>query len=217
MPHDNIPCPVLWDYLCLECDTHFKEVEEGLSGLNIAYTINRRLVRGMDYYTKTTFEVTTTHLGAQNAVAAGGRYDRLVQQLGGPNVPAVGMAIGMERLAQLMPSDTTPKKPLMLFMLPLGAASKRFLLPCLYHLRRKDIKTDMGDSNKNLKNQLKYADYLKAQYVLIVGENELKENEGILRDMTTHQQEKIPLDGLIDRVINRILSKKETLHEEEVD
>jgi len=195
--------PISLDHLCVECFTHFKAVEDGLNRLEIAYTLNRHLVRGIDYYTKTAFEMTSTGLGAQNAVAAGGRYDRLIEILGGPPTPAIGFAVGIERVIQLIPPGVTQEDPLLLFMIPLGETAYQLLSPVLYSLRKKRIRSEIGDKNKNLKNQLKLSDRMKAQYVLIVGDEEIKEGQGVLRNMSTHDQEKIPLATLVENMTKR--------------
>ncbi len=196
--------PSTLSHLCTECHTHFKAVQEGLHQLEIPYTLNRHLVRGIDYYTKTAFEMTTTHLGAQNAVAAGGRYDSLIELLGGPKTPAIGFAIGMERIAQILNPAMIPKSPLALFIAPLGETANRFLFSQLYAFRQRGIKSEIGNGKSSLKSQMKLADRLGAQYVLIVGDEELKEEMGILRNMTTHEQGKVALTPLVDNVITRI-------------
>jgi len=198
----NAPASV--DHLCAECQIHFEQVEAGLHQLGISYILNRHLVRGIDYYTKTAFEMTTTNLGAQNAVAAGGRYDRLIEILGGPPTPAIGFAVGIERAVKLIPPDAISETTTTLFMVPLGETAYQLLSPTLYNLRKKKIRSDMGDKNKNLKNQLKLSDRIKAQYVLIVGDEEIKEGKGILRNMSTHHQEKVPLSNLVENVIQHI-------------
>jgi len=198
----NAPASI--DHLCTECHTHFKEVEDGLQQLAISYAINRHLVRGIDYYTKTAFEMTTTNLGAQNAVAAGGRYDRLIKMLGGPDTPAIGFAVGIERVVQLIAPDAVQETPVTVFMVPLGNAAYQLLAPALYTLRKKKIKSEIGDRNKNLKNQLKLSDRMNAQHVVIVGDEEIKEGNAIFRNMATHHQEKIPLAHLVENLIKEI-------------
>ena len=198
--------PITRATLCTECLTHFEQVENGLQQLGIAFILNPRLVRGIDYYTKTAFEITTTALGAQNAVAAGGRYDHLIQFLGGPDTPAVGAAIGMERVAQLINPTLCPSSPLTLFIIPLGEAANRFLLPRLYALRQNRIRSEMGNSKNSLKSQMKQADHLKGQYVLIVGDQELQEGHAPLRNMSTREQEKIKLATLVEDLIHRVKS-----------
>ncbi len=199
--------PASRDFLCLECDIHFKAVEEGLHRLNIPYVVNRHLVRGIDYYTKTAFELTTTALGAQNAVAAGGRYDSLIQTLGGPQVHAIGFAIGLERVAKLINPETIQPNPLMLFMAPLGERAHMLLFPMLYAFRRNKVKSELGDRNMNLKRQLKQADHFKARYVLIIGDDELGSGYAVLRNMVTREQQKIPLVTLVESTIAKIVQK----------
>jgi histidyl-tRNA synthetase len=197
--------------LCTECADHFQAVQAGLNLIQIPYVVTPRLVRGLDYYTKTAFEMTTTHLGAQNAVAAGGRYDGLVELLGGQKTPAIGFAMGIERVAALMQShplkdalDSRNNGPT-LFMAPLGEAANRLLLPILFSLRKKKIRSEMGNPMRPLKNQIKQADRLSAQYLLIVGDSELATGKGILRNMVTHAQQEVGLSDLIETLLSRIL------------
>jgi len=198
----NAPAPQ--DSLCTECDEHFKAVQDRLNLLGIAYQLNPRLVRGLDYYTQTAFEITTTKLGAQNTVAAGGRYDGLVHQLGGPKTSAIGFAIGIERLAALMNPAKIHNTPLTLFIAPLGEAATRMLLPMLFALRKRKIKSEMGNEKHSLKNHMKHADKLSAEYVVIVGDTELQTGKGILRNMATHAQEEIALSTLVGDIIGRL-------------
>ena len=200
MATENAPAPP--DFLCAECDAHFKAVQKGLRLTGIAYQINPRLVRGLDYYTKTAFEITTTHLGAQNTVVAGGRYDGLIQHLGGAKISAIGFAIGVERLSALI-NKKCNSTPLALFIAPLGEAACDVLMPMLSSLRKKKIKCEMGDARHSLKNQMKHADKLAALFVLIVGETELQSGMGILRNMVTHTQEEIDLTA-VDTIISHI-------------
>lgn len=192
------------DHLCQECSDHFKSVEEGLRALKISFEIRPHLVRGLDYYTKTAFEMTTTALGAQNAVAAGGRYDGLVAALGGPATPAIGFAIGMERLMQLVPPSPLQKLPLHLYLIPLGKTAGERLFPILYDLRRKEFRCEMGREDSSLKSQMKRADRLGARFVLIVGEDEIAQGRAVLRDMTTKGQINIELTALVDAILSKI-------------
>ncbi|MFY9270650.1 MAG: histidine--tRNA ligase [Candidatus Manganitrophaceae bacterium] len=198
----NAPAPV--DSLCAECAVHFKLVQEGLDLLKISYQLQPHLVRGLDYYTKTAFEMTTRHLGSQNAVAAGGRYDGLVEALGGPSTPAIGFAIGMERLVQLIDSALIQKSDLPLYIVPLGEAPVRLLFPILFSLRQKKIRGEMGNERLGLKSQMKRADRLGASYVLIVGDEEIKRGTAILRNMSTKTQEEIPLSTLTETLHARL-------------
>lgn len=192
----NAPSPI--DHLCAECREHFKAVREGLDRLAIPHQVQPHLVRGLDYYTKTAFELTTHKLGAQNAVAAGGRYDGLVEALGGPPTPAIGFAIGVERLVQLIDPVLVPTSRLQLFLAPLGKAAGAALSPTLLALRRKNIRSEMGNDALSLKSQMKRADRLGAEYVLILGENEMAQGKAVLRNMSTKAQEEIPLSTLTE-------------------
>ncbi len=192
------------DYLCQECSDHFKSVQKGLRKLNISFVIRPHLVRGLDYYTKTAFEITTTALGAQNAVAAGGRYDGLVAALGGPATPAIGFAIGMERLMQLVPPSPFQNLPLHLFLIPLGKMAGEYLFPVLYALRRKELRCEMGKENASLKSQMKRADRLGARFVLIVGEDEIDRGTTVLRDMATKEQINIEFTELTETILSNV-------------
>ncbi|MBI3804734.1 MAG: histidine--tRNA ligase [Nitrospirae bacterium] len=198
----NAPSPI--DHLCAECRDHFKAVREGLEQLQIPYQLQPHLVRGLDYYTKTAFELTTNKLGAQNAVAAGGRYDGLVEALGGPPTPAIGFALGMERVIQLIDPARIPAVRLQLFIAPLGKQAGQFLFPLLLALRKKKIRSEMGSDTLGLKNQMKRADRAGAAYVLIVGEDEMARGKAILRDMSTKVQEEIPLSTLTETIVTKL-------------
>ncbi len=196
--------PLSINHLCPECQGHFKEVREGLDRLEIPHTLKPHLVRGLDYYTKTAFEITNNRLGSQNAVAAGGRYDGLIETMGGPPTPAVGFAIGIERLMQLIDPKQIPKPSLPLYIAPLGKTAGQFLLSLTFTLRSNGLRCEMGDEASNLKNQMKQADRLGARHVLIVGESELAKGCAILRNMTTKGQEEIPLTELSESLLSRI-------------
>ena len=190
-----VSAPSIIDHLCEECREHFGEVKQALSILGVPYAVNPRMVRGLDYYTRTTFELITTELGAQGAIGAGGRYDGLVQQLGGPEVPGIGFAMGMERLVMLLSlKEQSGKRPAMdLFLVTLGAKAyeKGFVL--LQMLRTEGLCVMMDHEGRSLKNQMKQADRLNARYSLILGENELENREAALKDMQSGEQETIEL------------------------
>ncbi|MFQ5588941.1 MAG: histidine--tRNA ligase, partial [Nitrospiria bacterium] len=196
--------PASSEHLCSECDAHFKAVRQGLDALEISYQHSRHLVRGLDYYTKTAFEMTTRHLGAQNAVAAGGRYDGLVEALGGPSTPAIGFALGMERLIQLLPEGENSFRPLKLFIAPLGEAAGQLLFPILYALRKKNLRCEIGNSGTGLKKQMKQADRLGAAYVLIAGDEEMATQKTVLRNMNTKEQTELELADLVNNVLAAI-------------
>ncbi len=196
--------PVSSDHLCEECETHFKAVQAGLDLLKIPYVLSPLLVRGLDYYTKTAFELTTKDLGAQNAVAAGGRYDGLAEALGGAATPAIGFAIGIERVMQLYGKSKSAAPKLKLFIAPLGEAAGELLFPVLNEVRKKKIWTEMGKPSLALKRQMKQADRLGAEFVLILGDREREEGKAILRDMRTKAQSELVLENLVDVLANRL-------------
>ncbi|MFC1571055.1 histidine--tRNA ligase [Candidatus Margulisiibacteriota bacterium] len=189
---DKAPASV--DTLCPACKTHLDGVMEGLRDGKVAFTINKRLVRGLDYYTRTTFEIVSGKLGAQNAVSGGGRYDTLVEELGGKAMPAVGFAIGLERVIELMKADS--RKPIAvssvsLFIATLGDEAKKLGFELLSKVREKGIAADMDYLGKTLKAQLKTADRLGAEKVFIIGEDEMKKGKGILKNMKTGEQSEL--------------------------
>ncbi len=184
--------PKLPDFLCADCRQHFETVQESLHLFNLPFKLNPKMVRGLDYYTRTTFEITAEHLGAQNAVVGGGRYDHLVRDLGGPDIPGIGFAIGFERLVSLVPDKDESKGPL-LFIAPLGEeALKRAFLLC-NELRMENLPVEMDYTGRSLKSQMKTADRLKSAYTLILGDNELKANKALLRDMKSGLQSDVNL------------------------
>jgi histidyl-tRNA synthetase len=186
--------PSSLDHLCDDCQRHFGDVREGLKHLKIPFEINERLVRGLDYYTRTAFEVTASGLGAQNAISAGGRYDGLVEALGGPSTPGIGFAMGVERIASLM-ERIEPTKPDLFFAL-LGEEARRQMFPVVMQLREIGLRIEMDYAGGGLKKQMGLSDKLGARYTLIVGENELKSGKGILRNMATKEQTEPPLSTL---------------------
>jgi histidyl-tRNA synthetase len=178
---------------------------KSLHKLNVPYVVDKRLVRGLDYYTRTAFEIQTTSLGAQSAVAGGGRYDNLVKELGGPDIPATGFAIGFDRLSELV-GLTAPdlvKKP-DIFLAALGAESQALAFEWVCALGKAGILAEMDLGDKSLKSQMKRADRLGAANVLMVGANELKEGTAILRNMETKEQETVSIHNLVENLKNKI-------------
>jgi histidyl-tRNA synthetase len=191
--------PSILDSLCDDCRTDFDLVMDSLSKLDVPYVVDKRLVRGLDYYTRTAFEIQTSSLGAQSAVAGGGRYDNLVKELGGPDIPATGFAIGFDRLAELVGLNAPDliKKP-DVFLAALGSKSQTLAFEWMCALGRDGLMAEMDLGNKSLKSQMKRADRLGAANVLIVGDNELKEGTAILRNMETKEQESISLENIVE-------------------
>jgi len=195
--------PVMSDYLCQSCAEHFAAQRRYLETLDIAYEVNPRMVRGLDYYTKTAFEVVAAGLGAQTAVAAGGRYDHLVAALGGPDIAGIGFAIGMERLLLVLPDETVPTGPL-LFIAALGEGPQQKALGLSYKLNQAAVRTMIDYEGRSLKAQMRRADKFGARYVLILGEDELSSGTAIFRDMEKKKQKKIPLPSVFEEIVRRM-------------
>lgn len=192
--------PSLVDSLCEPCAAHFDSVKYFLKLYGIEPLVNPRMVRGLDYYTRTTFEITAdTGLGSQNAVAAGGRYDRLVEELGGPATPCFGFAIGMERLALLLDRKEAPSEPLTVFI-ALGTDAEKKGVELVSAWRDAGIRVVEDFSSGALKSRMKRADRLGADYAVILGENELNQGVATVKDMKRATQETAPWDKVADLI-----------------
>jgi len=196
--------PELTNFLCEGCRAHYEAFKAHLSEAEVSYRINPRLVRGLDYYTRTIFEIKAEGLGAQDTVAAGGRYDGLVSALGGPDTPAVGFAIGMERWLLVSELPAELESPPEIFIAPLGEEALRMALGLSRTLRAKGVRVEADYEGRRLKALLRQADRLSAQKVLILGEDELRKKEALLKDLRTGAQESLPFEDLTD-LANRIL------------
>ena len=196
--------PQVIDYICDECQRHFNKVKEhlGMAGLN--FILNPRMVRGLDYYTRTAFEVVSYQLGSQNAVTGGGRYDNLFQEIGGLDVPGIGFAIGMERLISLLPKEKEFIQYPHLFIAALGEESYKEAYQLINQLHLEGVRAELDYEGKSLKSQMRRADKLKAKYVLIVGGEELKRGRAVLRNMETKSQEEIPMSNLLETLKSKI-------------
>jgi histidyl-tRNA synthetase len=193
--------PSLEDFLCGECNGHFEAVKDGLDRLGVGYIIDNRLVRGLDYYTRTTFEIQTSSLGAQSAVAGGGRYDGLISALGGPGTPAIGFAIGFDRLVEILSqAEGDLNQGPDIFVAPLGENSQREALVWASDLSCEGVATEIDFSGKSLKSLMKRANRIGARYVMIVGDAELEEGAVVVRNMATKDQVKVPLEGMAVKV-----------------
>lgn len=191
--------PKILDHICPSCTAHFDKVKAALDSVGVKYSVNPFLVRGLDYYTGAVFEVTHKNLGSQDAVAAGGRYDNLIEQLGGDKTPACGFAIGLDRLL-LASKDKIPAKEgrVELFIAPLGDEAQYEGFKLLTDLRNKGVSSQMGFDGKSLKSQMRLADKIKAKRVLIIGEEELKKGAAVLRNMDTKEQKEVKLKDATD-------------------
>ena len=189
--------PSFADHLNEESRTFFEQVKEGLSALGIVFELNERLVRGLDYYGHTAFEFTTTELGAQDAVMAGGRYDGLIGTMGGPKTPGVGWAAGVERLVMLCDVSPPARRPVAL--VPLGAAAESRALVLAEELRASGLRVDVGFSG-NLGRRMKRADRMNAVAAVLIGDDELAKDVATVRDMDGGEQEEVPLGALRERL-----------------
>jgi histidyl-tRNA synthetase len=207
--------PSMLDFLCEPCHLHFDQVRDGLVALKTPFVVDKTLVRGLDYYNRTIFEVTTNQLGAtQNAVGGGGRYDDLVRDLalagtsgktGGPSSPAIGFAGGVERLVLLLGERLEEFKPsLKLFVVLPDEKGLKRAMTIAQAMREKGLRTDLDYTGKSMKSQMKKADKYKAEYVLILGGSELEKNVAVLRNMATKAQEEISLDKIEAELLRRL-------------
>ena len=200
--------PSLLDALCPDCDQHFRAVRQELELLNVPFQLNRFMVRGLDYYTRTTFEFLTTELGAQAAVGAGGRYDGLIEQLGGPPLTGIGFAMGLERIVLLLEQqsdDRLPKAAADLFIAALGTNLLPQCSRLTHLLRRSGIRAAIDYSGRSLKAQLKQANRINARFALIVGADEWTRQEGTLRNMSTQEQQPVSLAGSPEEQCRRLI------------
>ncbi|HSD65498.1 MAG TPA: His/Gly/Thr/Pro-type tRNA ligase C-terminal domain-containing protein, partial [Vicinamibacteria bacterium] len=191
--------PRITDHLCGACAEHFAEVRRQLGLLGIPYRMSHRLVRGLDYYVRTTFEVTSGRLGAQSSVLGGGRYDGLVKDLGGPDAAGIGFAVGLERLALLVPPGGAPGR-CDVFLMPLGAAGLDRALRLQRALRRAGLAAMLDPEGRSFKSRMKQADRLGARFVAILGDDEIARGVWTVRDMARSAQEDVPEEGILDHL-----------------
>jgi histidyl-tRNA synthetase len=187
--------PRVTDFLCPDCREHFEALLSLLGLLDLSYVINPEMVRGLDYYTRTTFEVTSKKLGAQNTVAAGGRYDKLVEEFGGPPTPAIGFAIGMERIVELLKASDKLKIPVpKVFIATIGAPAEKEGLILAERLREKGLWVEISYAGSSLRSQLRKADKLSASYVLIIGDDEISSGTLKWKRLSDGSQGEIPIN-----------------------
>ena len=197
--------PRLTDHLSPHARTHFDQVLAGLAAIAIPYRLNPRLVRGLDYYCLTSFEITSTHLGAQNAVGAGGRYDGLVETLGGPSVPAVGFALGLERVSLMLPqASMSSSDQFLYYVAAFGDHGTKRGLVLLDELRRAGISAHCDYRATTLKAHLRQADRSKCRYAILLGDEEVIRGSVILRNLESKAQEELSLVGLSSLLTSRI-------------
>ncbi|MBW7572948.1 histidine--tRNA ligase [Caproiciproducens faecalis] len=188
--------PRMLDYLCDDCRTHFEGVKTYLDAVDIEYTVNPSIVRGLDYYTKTVFEFISTDLGAQSTVCGGGRYDGLVEEMGGQHMPALGFGLGMERLMMILDAQKVEfpePETCDLFIGALGDAARLAAFQLTHSLQEYSISAACDINDRGLKAQMKYADKIAAKYSLVLGDNELETKKAVIKNMKTGEKSKIDL------------------------
>lgn len=203
--------PVVTDYLCEECDEHFKKVQEYLKAMNIEYTINPKIVRGLDYYTKTVFEFISNSIGAQGTVAGGGRYDGLVDELGGQKTPSLGFAMGLERLMMLMEAQNAPFPDASapdLFVVALGDKATLKAVEIVKDMRAEGFTALMDLNQRSVRAQMKYADKLGAKFNIVIGDNEVENGTAKLKNMNTGEETDIALETFVSGFYNISLSEQ---------
>lgn len=204
--------PVMLDYLCADCAAHFEEVRACLTAAEIPFELDTGIVRGLDYYTRTVFEFVSDALGAQAVVCGGGRYDGLVEELGGPHLPSLGFAIGLERLLMIMEAKgaALPESPRCeVYFAPMGKEAVRACFALVTRLREGGVAAECDLTGRGLKAQMKYADKLGARYTVVVGDNELASQRAVLKDMADGKTEEIALDdSLYTTLYNKSLDRQ---------
>ncbi|MBQ7368341.1 MAG: histidine--tRNA ligase [Clostridia bacterium] len=196
----NANAPSMLDYLCEDCKAHFEEVKACLAGAGVEYEIDSRIVRGLDYYTRTVFEFVSTAIGAQGTVCAGGRYDGLIEQLGGAPTPAVGFAAGMERLLIVMEQTGVqipePQKPTV-YLAGMDDKCRQKAFELAARLRASGVSAEIDHMSRSVKAQFKYADKLGAKFVAVIGESELLEGQMSVKNMSNGETEKIAFENAV--------------------
>lgn len=189
--------PKITDYLCEECENHFSEVKRYLDSAGVKYTVNPKIVRGLDYYTKTVFEFVTDCIGAQGTVCGGGRYDGLIEELGGKHMPSLGFAMGLERLLMVMDAqgiNIPDDDKCALYIATMGDDAKIKAFELLRRVRECGLIAETDVVGRGLRAQMKYADKIGAKYSLVLGDNELNENKAKVKNMETGEQTELALD-----------------------
>lgn len=200
----SMGAPTTTDCLCGECGSHFAKVKKHLDDVGINYTVDTRLVRGLDYYTNTAFEIMASDIGAQSSIGGGGRYNGLVEDIGGPPTPGIGYALGLERIIATMERqglEFPGERRFDLFISTLGEAARDEAFKLLYRLRRSGLAAEMDFMGRSLKAQMKYAGKFNTAYAIILGDEELARGVAVVRNMAVGEQQEIPLEGIIEYLV----------------
>ena len=196
--------PMMIDYLCDDCRDAFEQLKANLDAMGIEYVVDPGIVRGLDYYTKTAFEFVTTKIGAQGTVCGGGRYDKLVEEVGGPSTPGVGFGLGKERLLLTMEAcgvEIPEPSGADVFIAVMGDEAKAAGLKLMRELRKQGIAVQMDIMGRNIKNQFKYANRINARKTVVIGQDELEKNSFAIKDMATSQQVNVPMESIVEELM----------------
>lgn len=196
--------PMMIDYLCDDCREAFEQLQANLDAMGIEYVVDPGIVRGLDYYTKTAFEFVTTKIGAQGTVCGGGRYDKLVEEVGGPSTPGVGFGLGKERLLLTMEAcgvEIPEPAGADVFIAVMGEEAKAAGLKLMRELRQKGIAVQMDIMGRNIKNQFKYANRINAAKTVVIGQDELEKNSFAIKNMATSEQINVPMEDIVDELL----------------
>lgn len=196
--------PTVLEYLCEDCAAHFVSVQDHLKAVGIPFAVNSRIVRGLDYYTRTVFEFVSREIGAQGTVCGGGRYDGLMEELGGPHLPSLGFALGLERLMMVMEKQglTLPeRKECLLYIASRGDQARMEAFKTAVALREEGFYVACDVSERSVKAQMKYADKLGARFSMVLGEDELQTGEASLRNMKTGEQQDVKLGNALKALL----------------
>lgn len=191
--------PAITDYICEECSTHFENLKKYLSLAGLEYTVNPRIVRGLDYYTKTVFEFVTTSLGSQGTVCGGGRYDNLIEQIGGSSVAGVGFGMGLERVLMLLEAEgieIVNSETIKVFIASMGESASNKAFELSYKLRTRGVSCETDHMQRSFKSQFKYADKIGAEYVIALGDNEIESGKCKVRKMADGSEVEISIDSV---------------------
>ena len=195
--------PKIVNHLCEECETHFDSVKTNLSNLDIDFVIDSKLVRGLDYYTKTAFEVKYEGLGAQDTIFGGGRYDKLAEEIGDKDIPGIGFALGIERLLLTLEKqdiEVPVDKSIDIYLTTIGDKARSACFKLLNDFRKENIKAEIDYMERSVGGQMKSADRMNANYTVIIGENELNSGKATVRNMKTGDEKEIKLDQLVESI-----------------
>ena len=200
--------PLMLDHLCEECSTHFETVKSMLNDMQVPFEINPRMVRGLDYYTKTTFEFVHDGLGAQSGIGGGGRYDGLMAQLGGQDLSGIGFGLGVDRTVLALEAEgkTIPgvEERASVFGVALGEEAKKEMVLIINKLRQAGISSDMSYGDRGLKGAMKGADRAGARFALVLGDQELANGTVALKDLAAHEQEDVALVDIVEVLAEKL-------------